>query len=62
MWLGDFRHFWGDFSESNDSQTHSAPRLLSLRSNKRGRAILAGAPLEKKCETSRLAFQKIYFY
>ena len=34
-------HFCGDFCKSTDSQTHSAPRLFSLRSNK-----LAVAPLE----------------
>ena len=44
-------HFCGKFSKSTDSQTHSAPRLISLRSTKRGSdrgfaPILAGAPLE----------------
>ena len=46
-------HFCGDFCKSTDSQTHSAPRLFSLRSNKRGSdqgftPILAVAPLEIK--------------
>ena len=38
---------WGGFSKSNDSQTHSAPRLFSRENKRTSDRILAGAPLEK---------------
>ena len=50
-WLVRVLHFLEIFCKSIDPQTHSAPHLFSLRSNKRGSdrgfaPILAGAPLE----------------